>query len=363
MRNKVLVVDDMELNRELLAEILKDEYDIITAENGKTALEYLDNQNNEIAVVLLDLIMPEMDGFGVLKVMNQRMWMEKIPVLVISGETAIDVEKECFEYGVSDFIHKPFDNALVKKRVENIVNLFQYQRELEDKVAMQTKTLREQNKKLEQQASKLKQSNENIIDILGTVVESRNLESGEHVQRVKGYTEIMAHAISRKYPEYGLTEEKIEVIVSASALHDLGKIAIPDSILLKPAKLTQDEFEYMKTHTIRGCEILTSIQGVWNDEYAKIGYEICRHHHERYDGRGYPDGLEGEDIPISAQIVSVADVYDALVNVRVYKNAFAKEEAFRMIMDGECGTFSPKLLECLKETKQEFEELAGNIKA
>ncbi|MDE7013074.1 MAG: response regulator, partial [Kineothrix sp.] len=192
MRNKVLVVDDMELNRELLAEILKDEYDIITAENGKLALECLDNQNNEIAVVLLDLIMPEMDGFGVLKVMEQRMWMERIPVLVISGETSINVEKECFEYGVSDFIHKPFDNALVKKRVENIVNLFQYQRELEHKVAMQTKTLREQNKKLEQQAIKLKQSNENIIDILGTVVESRNLESGEHVKRVKGYTEIMA---------------------------------------------------------------------------------------------------------------------------------------------------------------------------
>ena len=361
MRNKVLVVDDMELNRELLAEILQDEYDIITAENGKLALECLDNQNNEIAVVLLDLIMPEMDGFGVLKVMNQRMWMEKIPVLVISGETAITVEKECFEYGVSDFIHKPFDNALVKKRVENIVSLFQYQHELEDKVAMQTKTLREQNKTLAHQAKKLKQSNENIIDILGTVVESRNLESGEHVKRVKGYTEIKAKALSRKYPEYELTKEKIEVIVSASALHDLGKIAIPDSILLKPAKLTQDEFEYMKTHTIRGCEILTSIQGVWNDEYAKIGYEICRHHHERYNGRGYPDALEGEDIPISAQIVSIADVYDALVNVRVYKSAFAKDEAFRMIMDGECGVFSPKLLECLKEAKQEFEELAGNI--
>ena len=345
MRNIVLVVDDMEINRELLAEILKDEYDVIMVENGKQALEYMENRNQEIAVVLLDLIMPEMDGFEVLKVMQEKMWIDKIPVLVISGESSIKVEQDCFDYGVSDFIHKPFDNALVRKRVENVVSLFQYQRELEEKV----------------QAERLKQSNDNIIDILGTVVEHRNLESGEHVRRVKGYTKIMAEEIAREYPEYGLTPEKIGIIVSASALHDLGKIAIPDSILLKPGRFTKEEFECMKTHTVKGCEIVSSIEGVWDEEYAKIGYEISRYHHERYDGRGYPDGLKGEEIPISAQLVSVADVYDALVNERVYKDALPKDKAFEMIVNGECGTFSPKLMVCFR--KDRFESLAENIPA
>lgn len=361
MRNIVLVVDDMEINRELLAEILKEEYDVIMAENGKQALEYMESRNQEIAVILLDLIMPEMDGFEVLKVMKEKNWIDKIPVLVISGESSVKVEQDCFEYGVSDFIHKPFDNALVKKRVENIVNLFQYQRELEHKVEEQTRTLREQYKIVKTQAERLKQSNDNIIDILGTVVEHRNLESGEHVRRVKGYTKIMAEEMALQYPEYGLTPEKIAIIVSASALHDLGKIAIPDSVLLKPGKFTKEEFECMKAHTVRGCEIISSIEGVWDEEYAKIGYEISRYHHERYDGRGYPDGLKEDEIPISAQLVSVADVYDALVNERVYKDAYAKDKAFDMIMNGECGTFSPKLLDCFRRARDKFESLAGDI--
>ena len=358
MRNKVLVVDDMELNRELLAEILKDEYDIAMAENGIQALEYLERENQGIAVILMDLIMPEMDGFEVLKIMKEKLWIEKIPVLVISGESSIKVEQECFEYGVSDFIHKPFDNVLVKKRVENVVNLFQYQRGLEHKVAQQTETLREQNQMLQLQAARLRQSTDNIIDILGTVVEYRSVESGEHVKRVKGYTRIVAEELCKEFPEYGLTKEKIDVIVSASALHDLGKIAIPDSILMKPGKFTPEEFNCMKAHTVRGCEIVSNIRGVWDEEYAKVGYDICRYHHERFDGRGYPDGLKGDEIPISAQIVSIADVYDALVNERVYKNAFKKEKAFHMIMNGECGTFSPKILECFKNTREQFEMLA-----
>ncbi|HBA70393.1 MAG TPA: two-component system response regulator [Lachnospiraceae bacterium] len=360
MCNTVLVVDDMEINRELLAEILKDKYDVMMAENGKQALEYMEKRHQEIAVILLDLIMPQMDGFEVLKAMRENLWLDKIPVLVISGESSVKVEQECFEYGVSDFIHKPFDNALVKKRVDNIVSLFQYQRKLEDKVADQTKTLREQYKVLEMQAERLRQSNNNIIDVLGTVVEHRNLESGEHVKRVKGYTRIMAEEIRKAYPEYGLTKEKIEVIVSASALHDLGKIAIPDSILLKPGKFTKEEFDCMKAHTLRGCEILSSIEGVWDEEYGKIGYEICRYHHERYDGKGYPDGLKEDEIPISAQLVSVADVYDALVNERVYKDAIPKDKAFQMIIDGECGTFSPKLMECFRRARDKFENLADN---
>ena len=240
---------------------------------------------------------------------------------------------------MADFVHRPFDNRLVRKRVRNVVSLYQYQEELEQKVEKQTSVLRKQFRLLQQQAESLRRSKEKVIDILGTVVEYRNLESGEHIKRVKGYTRILAERLQQDYPEYELTQERIEVIVAASALHDVGKIAIPDSILLKPGKLTQEEFEYMKSHTTKGCEILNSIEDAWDEEYKKVSYVICRHHHERYDGKGYPDGLKGEDIPITAQIVSIADVYDALVNERVYKSAFSKEKAFQMIVTGECGVF------------------------
>ena len=357
MQNTVLVVDDMEINREILAEILGEEYQVKTAEDGRKALEMIEELHEELAVVLLDLMMPVADGFAVLEVMQERGWSEKIPVLIISGETSVSAERKCFDYHISDFIRKPFDNALVKKRVRNVVSLYQYQRDLEDKVQAQTKTLREQNKLLQLQADKLRKSNTNIIEILGTVVEYRDFESGEHINRVKGYTRILAERLAVEYPEYGLDQEEIEVIVSASALHDVGKIAIPDNILLKPGRLTDEEFACMKTHTTRGGEILQNIRNAWDEEYGKISYEICRYHHEKYDGRGYPDGLVGDEIPIAAQIVSIADVYDALVNERVYKDAFPKEEAFRMITNGECGKFNPKLLECFRIERKAFEEL------
>lgn len=357
MSNTVLVVDDMEINRDILTEILNEEYRVETAEDGQRALEMIEEKQDELAVVLLDLMMPEVDGFAVLKVMQEKGWIERIPVLIISGETSVKAERKCFDYHISDFIRKPFDNALVKKRVRNVVNLFQYQRNLEDKVQEQTKTLWEQNELLRLQADRLKKSNTNIIEILGTVVEYRDFESGEHINRVKGYTRILAERLATEYPEYGLDQEMIDVIVSASALHDVGKIAIPDNILLKPGKLTDEEFACMKTHTTRGGEILQNIRNAWDDEYGEISYQICRHHHEKFDGRGYPDGLVGDEIPIAAQIVSIADVYDALVNERVYKDAFPKEEAFRMITEGECGKFNPKLLECFRIARKAFEEL------
>lgn len=361
MRSKVLIVDDMKLNREMLTVILEDEYPIMEADSGKNAIEMIQKYQDEIAVVLLDLIMPEMDGYAVLEVMKSRSWMEKIPVLVISAESKVDAEGRCFELGVSDFIHKPFDNVIVRNRVKNTVDLFTYKNELEEKVEKQTETLKKQYKLLVMQADKLKETNTKIIDILGTVVEYRNVESGQHIKRVKGFTRILAEQAMADYPEYGLTKEKIEIIVSASALHDIGKIAIPDSILLKPARLTEDEYEYMKSHTTRGCEILNSIRDVWSEAYGQISYEICRHHHERYSGNGYPDGLAGEDIPISAQIVGIADVYDALVSERVYKSAYSMEEAFHMIVAGECGVFSPKLLECFRRVKKKFEALAVEL--
>ncbi|MCM1026064.1 MAG: response regulator [Roseburia sp.] len=358
MRSKVLIVDDMEMNREMLAVILEEDYPIVEADSGKKAIEILEKQQEDIAVILLDLIMPEMDGYEVLEELGRRSWLNKIPVLVISAESKVDAERRCFELGVSDFIHKPFDNAIVRNRVKNTVDLCIYRNELEEKVEQQTETLKKQYALLELQARKLQESNTKIIDILGTVVESRNLESGEHVKRVKGFTKILAEQAMEDYPEYGLTPARIDIIVSASALHDIGKIAIPDNILLKPGKLTDEEFAYMKTHTIRGCDILNNIRDVWEEEYSKASYDICRHHHERYDGRGYPDKLAGEDIPIAAQLVGIADVYDALVSERVYKSAYTPDEAFTMIQEGKCGAFSPKLMECFRHARERFEALA-----
>lgn len=356
--NKVLVVDDAETNRELLNAILEDDYEVEMAEDGQAALSLLENHSDDIDAILLDLQMPKADGFHVIDAMKANDWMGKIPVLIISSERSVDVENECFQLGVSDFIHKPFEPSLVKNRVKNTVDLFAYKNKLEAKVEAQTQELREQNETLADQAERLKETNDRIIEILGTVVECRNLESGEHVKRVKGFTRVLAYQIMKDYPEYDLDEEKVEMISAASALHDVGKIAIPDAVLLKPGRFTDEEFELMKTHTIKGCELLDQIKGIWEDEYQKTSYEICRHHHERYDGRGYPDKISGDDIPISAQIVSVADVYDALVCERVYKAAYPKDQAFQMILNGECGTFSPKLMEAFKKVKEEFEKLA-----
>lgn len=361
MENRILIVEDAELNRDLLASILEEHYDIEEAENGKAALDILTDHWKKIDAILLDIHMPVMDGFELMEHMKANGWIGKIPVLIISGESEAEVETRGFSMGASDFIHKPFDASLVKNRVKNVVELFKYKNDLERQVAKQYAELASKNEMLRIQAAKLRDGNDKIVEILGTVVEYRNLESGEHIKRVKGFTRVLARQLMVKYPEYGLTEEKIKEIVAASALHDVGKITIPDKILLKPGKLTDEEYEYMKSHTTRGCDMLNAIEGIWTDEYRITSYEICRHHHERFDGKGYPDGLVGDAIPISAQIVSVADVYDALVSERVYKNSFSKDEAFRMIVNGECGVFSPKLMECFRLTRAEFEKLADEM--
>lgn len=324
----------------------------------RMALDIIDRESKNISAILLDLVIPEMDGFGVLTELKKRDLLDQIPVLVISGETSSQMENKCFDYGVVDFIGKPYNASIVRKRVENLVAHFTDRNHLKEKVEEQTVVLRKAYQTLQAQAKQLQKRNLDIIEMVGTIVEFRSLESGEHIQRVKGYTQILAKAFAKLYPEYGLTKEQIDVIVAASALHDIGKIAIPDSILLKPGKLTDDEFDYMKSHTLRGCEILESMKKNWDEDYQKASYEICRSHHERYDGRGYPDGLKEDEIPVSAQLVSVADVYDALINERCYKAAFSKEEAFYMIINGECGVFSPKLMEAFRAVRRQFEEFS-----
>lgn len=359
MRNKVLIVDDSELNREILIEILQDDYDTVTCNDGKQALDIIYREHEKIAVILLDLMMPVLDGYGFLEAIYGTQYMNDIPILIISGENEVQAEQRCFELGVSDFIKKPFDSTLVKKRVKNITEMYLYKNNLEEQVKKQTDIINRQYDILKEHAEKLASNNVKIIEVLGNIVEYRNLESGEHIQRVKLYTKILGEQMMKDYPEYKLTPEKLEIIVSASALHDVGKISIPDSILLKPGRLTDEEFEYMKQHTTKGCDIIDSMPDIWSDEYQKACYEICRHHHERYDGRGYPDKLKGDEIPVSAQIVSLADVYDALVNERVYKKAFPKDKAYEMIMNNECGVFSPKIYECFKKVREKFEEITG----
>ena len=250
MQYRILIVDDAFMNRELLKEMLKEKYDILEAENGIQAMDILEKEH--IDGVLLDLVMPEMNGFEVLEEMTKRKLMAKVPVIIISGETSTENENKCFEYGVFDFIGRPFKMSVVQRRVQNMVSIYGYKNLLEEKVKDQTSVLRMAYDKLKKQAAELEKRNRDIIDMLGTIVEYRNLESGEHIQRVKGYTRILAEHFSEMYPEYELTEDKIKNIVDASALHDLGKIAIPDKILLKPGKLTKEEFEEMKTHTLQG---------------------------------------------------------------------------------------------------------------
>lgn len=344
MRNTILIVDDVSINREILGGILEEDYMVLEACDGITALTMVKENKDSLCAILLDLLMPNMSGYEVLRHLNERGYMTTIPVLIISTEDSVLSERECFNEGVTDFIRKPFDAHLVRTRVNNVVNLFLYKEHLEETVEEQTGIIR--------------RWNTNIIDFLGNVVESRNLESGLHIQRVKGYTKILAEELMEMYPEYGLTKKTVEIIVDASSLHDVGKIAIPDAILLKPGKLTEEEFIKMKEHTTLGGEFIKGVTDMWDEEYGKASYEIARYHHEKYDGKGYPEGLKGEDIPIAAQIVSVADIYDALVSARCYKNAYDQKTAFRMIIDGDCGEINPKLVHCLKNKISEFEELA-----
>ncbi len=363
MKDTILIIDDMELNRDMLSDMLEEDYEILQASDGVEGLGVIDKQADEIRAILLDLNMPRLDGFGVLDELKKRGLLSTIPIVVISGETSSDVEIQCLDYGVADFIQRPFNQAIVTHRVHNVIDLYNYQNKLEVRVAEQTRQISNQYEILQQQAVKLHETNSQLIEVLGNVIELRDLESGEHVKRVKGFTRIMGYQMMKDFPETGLTPESVELIADASALHDIGKIVIPDNVLLKPGKLTPDEFEMIKTHTSRGGEIIETMEGIWNNqEYQKASYEIARHHHERFDGRGYPDHLSGDEIPIEAQLVSVADVYDALVTDRVYKKAFPKDKAFEMIQNGECGTFSPRLMTCFAHAREEMEALADQGK-
>ncbi|MBS6646712.1 MAG: diguanylate cyclase [Clostridiaceae bacterium] len=343
-RDTIIIVDDMEINRAILRGVFEKDYNLLEAENGNQALLLVEQYHSNIAAMLLDLVMPVKDGFQVMTELGNSNRLAEFPVVVITAEDSAESEVQAFDLGASDIIMKPFEPHVVKRRVQNIIELNLHKLN--------------QDELIEEQAAKLRESNEVMIDALSSIIEYRSVETGQHIKRIRMFTKILLEDAARSYPEFGLTERNIAIIVSASSMHDIGKIAIPDSILNKPGRLTPEEFEIMKTHSIKGCEMLAGLDRMSDREYLQYAYNICRYHHERWDGKGYPDGLKGESIPVCAQVVGIADCYDALTTDRVYKKALSPEVAFNMILNGECGSFSPKLLECFKNVRVTFANLS-----
>ncbi len=360
----ILVVDDNEINRGILAEIFKDKFNILEAGNGLEAIKMMEQNDGTLAAILLDIDMPEMDGYAVLEEMEKRDNLnERIPVLMITADTSTEAERTSYQKGAADVIHKPFDPVIVDRRVSRNIELYDHKNNLEDQVEDQTRVLKKQFVYLKKQEEKLRFSNEKVIDTIATIVEFRSMESSYHIKRIKGFVRILAITAMNNYPELGLNPHLIDVITQASAMHDIGKISVPDSILLKPGRLSNEEFDVMKSHTTRGSEIIEMLKDVQDKEYYEMCLDICRHHHERYDGRGYPDGLKGEENSIGAQLTALADVYDALVSDRVYKSAYPLDRAYEMIKDGECGVFSEKLLACFEFARPDMEKLVAETKA
>lgn len=352
---KILIADDAEMNREILCSIFEEQFEILQAENGEQAIEMIEKEKRNLSLILLDLLMPLKTGMDVLEWMDSNKLIDSIPVIMITGEASTESDVKAYEYGVADIIYKPFSRRVVMRRTLNIIELYEHRYDVEKKLEERSLELRIAMKQLKRASEKLAQNNDFLVNALGSVLELRSLESGQHIRRVQDFTRIILNTWVELHKECTLNEEDIEQIIGAAALHDIGKIAIPDDILCKPGKLTNEEYEIMKTHTTKGCELLENFKQEDSDFYHYC-YDICRYHHERYDGRGYPDRLEGNSIPLWAQVVSIADVYDALVSPRVYKAPYDVNEAFRMIHAGECGVFSPDILECFDTAKFEIIE-------
>ncbi|WP_363315282.1 diguanylate cyclase [uncultured Clostridium sp.] len=341
-RYRILIVDDSEMNRRILSEMLKGEFEILEAENGEACLDMLDRYETKISLILLDIVMPGMDGFGVLEYMNRNNLIRDIPVIMISGEDSGETMKRAYEWGVSDYIKRPFDMEVVHRRVLNTIKLYAKQRRL---VALVTNQIFEKEK-----------NSRMLISVLSEIVEFRNGESGTHVLNINTLTTMILEQLVKKTDKYHLSWSDRMLISTASSLHDIGKIGIDEKILNKPGPLTPEERKIMEKHTVIGADMIASLQMYEDEPLMKVAYQICRWHHERYDGKGYPDALKGEEIPISAQVVALADVYDALTSERVYKKAYSHEETVQMICNGECGTFNPLLLECLCEIQDHIKK-------
>ncbi len=348
-KKDILIVDDMEINRAILSQIFADRNQILEGENGLEAVQILEECREHIAAVLLDILMPVMDGFQVMEKMKDMGLMEKIPVFLITADSSEESMRRGYQLGAMDIIEKPIVPYFVRRRVESIMELFAARERLSHVVELQGQKLRRQ----EQEILNL---NYSIIESLSTAIEFRSGESGEHVKRIRRLTRLLLEALGRTgKKEYAFSDREIQEISQASIMHDVGKIAISDLILNKPGRLTDEEFEIMKSHTVMGCQVLEQIPQYKNNRLYQYAYDICRHHHERWDGKGYPDGLKGREITVWSQVVSVADVFDALTNKRVYKPAIPVPEAMDMIFTGQCGAFNPELLEALEKILPQIE--------
>ena len=341
-KSQILLVDDSKMNRMMLKEILGGDYSILEAENGQECLEKMQAEAGNIALVLLDINMPVMDGFEVLKAMNANHTIEDTPVIMISSEDSDAAIRRSYELGASDYVNRPFDARIVYRRVTNTIKLYAKQRRLVQMVSDQIRA-RENN-------------TDTLVGVLSHIVEFRNGESGAHVRHIRIITEMLLHRLLEISSNYSITAEQQDLIPLASALHDIGKIGIDEKVLNKPGKLTPEEFKVIQTHSMLGAKMLHDLDQFAEQPLLQTAYEIARWHHERWDGRGYPDGLKGDEIPISAQLVSLADVYDALTSERCYKKAFSHEKAVQMILNGECGAFNPLLLQCLTDVQADLKE-------
>lgn len=362
VRDVILILEDEEFSRRRLTEIFQDKYKIQAVQNEREGVEILRTQAASIAAVLVNIMIPARDGFSVMSRLSQKKLMHRIPFIMLTNEMTAELEKKGYEYGVISYLRKPFHPETAKLLVNNAVEVFQYKAQLELMLKTQTEKLQQQNTLLRAMAEKQKRANEVLITSMSNIVEFRNLESPQHIKRVRELTTCLGTSIMKLYPEYRLTAEKLETMAWASALHDIGKIVIPDSIILKAGKLTEDEYEVIKSHTTKGAEIIKKVIRLENKEFCDYAYDIARHHHEKYDGNGYPDGLKGEAISIAAQIVSLVDKYDALTSKRIYKAAYTTDKAYQMIATGQDGVFNPKLLKAFAEVKDEFVNIVNTLR-
>lgn len=359
--NTMLIVDDDELNCDILANIFDEEHEILTANDGSEGLDVLGKNRKEICAILLDVMMPVMDGMEMLSHMAEEHVSQEVPIFLITGETDNNLIKRAYDLGVMDVISKPITPHIVQRRVQSVMELFAARNHFADVVEQQTEEMRNQNRKLAEMSQELSLQNKQLADLsmgmieaLATATEFRSGESGEHVIRIHDITKMFLteSPLREKYDD-----DEIQQISLASILHDVGKISIPDGILNKPGRFTDEEFEIMKQHTVNGEKMLMQITKIRNLPFYDYARDIARFHHERWDGRGYPDHLKGDDIPMPAQIVSIADVYDALVSPRCYKPPFSHEEAVGMISGGKCGLFNPVLLGHFQQIEPLLQEM------
>lgn len=347
----ILIVDDVEINREMLVSFFEEHYNILEAADGEEAIRIINEKKKEISLIFLDLIMPNKNGIDVLIYLREVGLLDCIPVIMITGEATEETDMKAYEYGATDVIYKPFTKKIVTNRAMNLMEQFRSREKKENELSFQTSDGFES-------MDQLANMNEFLLDVLGSVAEFGSLESSVHIKRIKSFTRILLEHVKTNFPEYGLSDRKIYLITEAAALHDIGKISVPDEILKAPRKLTADEFNEIKKHTTDGCEIILRFQ-MADNEFFKYCYNICRWHHEKTDGKGYPDGLVGNEIPIYCEAVAVADCFDSLIRNRIHKEGVTCSEAYDMIQNGACGAFSDVMLNCFEMAKQDLFQIVG----